>query len=135
MERCPVRLPPGSKPAYHAAAVLASGGLIALLDGITTLGAAAGIDERGCLAIYGRLLEQTLANARAAGVASALTGPIVRGDAGTVAAHLAALEELAPDAVELYLALARRELEIAEERRALTPEQVNRVATALAKVR
>jgi predicted short-subunit dehydrogenase-like oxidoreductase (DUF2520 family) len=40
----PVRLPPGSKPAYHAAAMMASGGLVALLDAIVTLGAVAGLD-------------------------------------------------------------------------------------------
>jgi hypothetical protein len=36
--------------------------------------------------------------------------------------------------VELYLAGARRELRIAEERRALSPEQFERVRAALAKV-
>jgi len=35
-----------SKPAYHAAAILASGGLVALLDAVVTMGAAAGMDER-----------------------------------------------------------------------------------------
>ena len=130
----PVRLPPGSKPAYHAAAVLASGGLTALLDAIATLAATAGIDEPGAVAIYGRLLEQTLANARAGGVAEALTGPIVRGDVGTVEAHLHALAALAPGVVTLYVALAGRELDIALRRGALTPEQADRVATALAKV-
>ncbi len=129
----PVRLPRGSKPAYHAAAMLASGGLVALLDAIVSLGAAAGMDERGSLAVYGRLVEQTLANARAIGVNAALTGPIARGDAGTVEAHLAALERLAPDAVELYLAAARRELRLAEDRRTLSPAQLERVRAALAK--
>jgi predicted short-subunit dehydrogenase-like oxidoreductase (DUF2520 family) len=128
-----VRLPRGSKPAYHAAAVMASGGLVALLDAIVTLGAAAGLDERGALTVYGRLIEQTLANARANGVAAALTGPITRGDAGTVEAHLAALERLAPGVVDMYLAAARRELRIVEERGALSPEQLERVGTALAK--
>ena len=129
----PVRLPRGTKPAYHAAAMLASGGLVALLDAIVTLGAAAGLDERGSLAIYGRLVEQTLANARSIGVNAALTGPITRGDVGTVEAHLAALQRLAPDAVELYLAAARRELRLAEERRILSPAQIERVRAALAK--
>ncbi|MGD0017840.1 MAG: DUF2520 domain-containing protein [Candidatus Limnocylindrales bacterium] len=129
----PVRLPRGTKAAYHAAAVLASGGLVALLDVIVTLGAAAGMDERGSLAVYGRLVEQTLANARAIGVNAALTGPIARGDAGTVEAHLAALESLAPDAVELYLAAARRELRLVEERRTVSPEQLERIRAALAK--
>jgi predicted short-subunit dehydrogenase-like oxidoreductase (DUF2520 family) len=131
----PVRLPAGSKPAYHAAAVLASGGLVALLDAIVALAGTAGIDEPGSLAIYGRLLEQTLANARAGGVSQALTGPIVRGDTGTLATHLATLQQVAPGAVDLYLALARRELAIAEGRRVLTPVQADRVRAALAKAR
>ena len=67
------------------------------------------------------------------GVDAALTGPITRGDVGTVRAHLEALGRLAPGVVDLYLAGARRELRIAEERRALSPEQVARVRAALAK--
>ena len=46
----PVRLAPGSKAAYHAAAVLAAGGFVALLDAIATLGRVAGLDEAGALA-------------------------------------------------------------------------------------
>ena len=42
-----VRLTPGSKPAYHAAAVLAAGGFVALLDAIAELGRVAGLDEAG----------------------------------------------------------------------------------------
>ncbi len=129
----PVRLPPGTKPAYHAAAMLASGGLVALLDAIVTLGATAGMDERGALAVYGRLVEQTLANAKANGVNAALTGPITRGDSGTIETHLKTLRRLAPDAVELYLAAAERELRLAEERGSLSPEALERVRAALAK--
>lgn len=129
----PVRLPPGSKPAYHAAAVLASGGLVALLDAIVALGAVAGLDERGALAIYGRLMDQTLANAKAIGVQQALTGPIARGDAGTLEAHLSALRTLAPDVLELYLAAARRELRLVEDRGTLAPDCLERVRAALAK--
>jgi predicted short-subunit dehydrogenase-like oxidoreductase (DUF2520 family) len=78
-------------------------------------------------------MEQTLANARALGVNAALTGPVARGDIGTVEAHLETLRRLVPDAVELYQAAARREIRIVEERGALSPEQVERVRTALAK--
>ena len=131
----PVRLPPGMKAAYHAAAVLASGGLVALLDAIVALGATAGLDERGSLVVYGRLAEQTLANARGVGIAASLTGPITRGDVGTVAAHIAALEAHAPDVVELYLATARRQLRIAENRGTLSPNQAARVRRVLAKER
>jgi predicted short-subunit dehydrogenase-like oxidoreductase (DUF2520 family) len=118
----PVRLAPGAKPAYHAAAVLAAGGFDALLDAIAELGRVAGLDEAGSLAIYGSLIEQTLGNARTLGIAAALTGPMTRGDTGTVAAHVAALAAHAPSVATLYRALAEREIRIAEERGALTPE-------------
>jgi predicted short-subunit dehydrogenase-like oxidoreductase (DUF2520 family) len=118
----PVRLPPGTKPAHHAAAVLAAGGFDALLDAIAELGRVAGLDEAGSLAIYGPLIEQTLANARALGIRAALTGPMTRGDTGTVAAHLATLRERAPDVAELYRVLAGREIALAEARGTLTPE-------------
>lgn len=117
-----VRLAPGTKSAYHAAAVLAAGGFIALLDAIAELGAVAGLDERGSLAIYGHLAEQTLANARALGIARALTGPIIRGDSGTLAGHLATMRDHAPGALPLYLAAADREIALAERRGALAPE-------------
>jgi predicted short-subunit dehydrogenase-like oxidoreductase (DUF2520 family) len=129
----PVRLPPGSKPAYHAAAVLASGGLVALLDAIVSLASVAGMDERGALAVYGRLMEQTLANAKAIGVAQALTGPIARGDAGTVRDHMAVLRAHAPEVLELYLAVARREIGLVEERGGLAADALERVRAELAK--
>ena len=71
----PVRLAPDSKAAYHAAAVLAAGGLTALLDVVAAVARPTGLDEAGALAVYGPLAAQALANARAMGTAAALTGP------------------------------------------------------------
>jgi predicted short-subunit dehydrogenase-like oxidoreductase (DUF2520 family) len=128
-----VRLAPGVKPAYHAAAVLAAGGVVALLDAIVELGRVIGLDEAATLAVYEPLIRQTLDNASALGVRAALTGPFTRGDVGTTEAHLAALEEHAPDVVELYRALGTRELRLARERGSLTPEGAARLADSLAK--
>ena len=128
----PVRLAAGAKAAYHAAAVLAAGGFVALLDAIAELGRVAGLDEQGSLAVYGPLVEQTLGNARALGIRAALTGPMTRGDAGTLAAHLAALREHAPDVLELYVAAAKREIALAEARGVLTPDAAARLRTLLA---
>jgi predicted short-subunit dehydrogenase-like oxidoreductase (DUF2520 family) len=111
-----VRIPPGGKAAYHAAAVLAAGGFVALLDAIAELGRGAGLDEAGALAIYAPLIRQSLANAERLGIRAALTGPIARGDTGTLRAHLAAMRALAPGAIELYVAAARREIGLAVER-------------------
>jgi predicted short-subunit dehydrogenase-like oxidoreductase (DUF2520 family) len=127
----PVRLAPGAKAAYHAAAVLAAGGFVALLDAIVELGRVAGLDEAGSLAIYGPLIEQTLGNARTLGVAAALTGPMTRGDRGTVARHLATVVEHAPAVLPLYLAAAEREIQLAVGRCALTPEAAEGLRLAL----
>ncbi len=127
-----VRLAPGTKAAYHAAAVLAAGGFVALLDAIAELGRVAGLDEAGSLAIYGPLIEGTLGNARALGIRDALTGPLTRGDVGTLEAHLAALATHAPDVLPLYRAAADREIALAEGRGALTPDVARRLRTALA---
>jgi predicted short-subunit dehydrogenase-like oxidoreductase (DUF2520 family) len=128
----PVRLAPGSKAAYHAAAVLSAGGLVALLDAIARLGAVAGLDEGTALGLYGRLIDQTLSNARRLGIDAALTGPVARGDAGTLELHLGALEAHAPDVVPLYRAAAERELRIAEERGSIDPGAADRVRAVLA---
>lgn len=128
----PVRLAPGSKAAYHAAAVLAAGGVDALLDTIREVAAVMGLDETGALRIYLPLLEQTLANARALGIAASLTGPAARGDAGTVAAHLAALTADAPGALPVYRALVARGVDIAKDRGSLSPEASQRLRTVLA---
>ena len=128
----PVRLAPGAKAAYHAAAMLAAGGFVALLDAIAELGRVAGLDEAASLAVYGPLVEQTLGNAKAIGIRAALTGPMTRGDDGTLRAHLAELAAHAPGVLELYRALARRELALAEARGTLAPEAAQRLRLSLA---
>jgi predicted short-subunit dehydrogenase-like oxidoreductase (DUF2520 family) len=127
----PVRLPPGGKPAYHAAAVLAAGGFIGLLDAIAELGRGAGLDEAGSLAIFAPLIRQSLANAEALGIRDALTGPLLRGDVTTVRGHLEAMRRLAPGARELYSAAARREIVLAEARGALTRQRADELRAIL----
>jgi predicted short-subunit dehydrogenase-like oxidoreductase (DUF2520 family) len=129
----PVRLALGSKAAYHAAAVLAAGGFVALLDAIAELGRVAGLDEAGALAIYGPLIEATLGNARALGIRAALTGPITRGDLGTLRAHLAALQAHAPATLDMYVAAAGREIELAVGRGTLAPETALAMRETLAR--
>lgn len=119
----PVLLPPGGKPAYHAAAVLSAGGFVGLLDAIAEVARGAGLDEAGALAIYAPLIRQTLGNAEALGIATALTGPLLRGDIATVRGHLEAIDRLAPGARELYRAAARREVALAVRRGELPPDR------------
>jgi len=106
----PVRLPAGTKSAYHAAAATAAGGIVAVLDVLAEIAALSDFDEATALAIYLPLARQALANAETLGVGSALTGPVARGDVGTVREHLDYIARNAPAALPVYLALCRREL-------------------------
>ncbi len=127
-----VRVTAAGKPLHHAAAVLAAGGLVALLDTIAQLGAVAGLDEEEALRTYGGLARQGLDNAARLGIGAALTGPVVRGDLGTVRAHLDALRRLAPDVLPVYLALGRRTVALAVARGELGPESAAELLTLLA---
>lgn len=90
---------------YHAALVHGANHLVTLvneaLDRLREAGAVH--PER----VLGPLLRASLENALRLGDA-ALTGPVSRGDAGTVAKHLDTLAAEAPDSLPTYLALARR---------------------------
>ncbi|HSD48335.1 MAG TPA: Rossmann-like and DUF2520 domain-containing protein [Actinomycetota bacterium] len=107
----PFALEDAMKPLYHAAAVFASNYLVAISALAEDLGGVAGIpDARAALA---PLQRATLENLEAVGPAAALTGPAVRGDAGTVERNLRALGEHAPEAVPAYVALADLTLDLA----------------------
>jgi len=86
-----VRIASADKVLYHAAAVMACNYLAAMLDASVAAGEAAGIDRATFLAAAGAIARATVENVIAMGPAEALTGPIARGDAETVARHLAAL--------------------------------------------
>jgi predicted short-subunit dehydrogenase-like oxidoreductase (DUF2520 family) len=131
----PVRLPEGGKAAYHAAAMLAAGGLIGLFDAIAQVAVLAGLDEKTAVAVYAPLARQALANAERLGIDGALSGPFVRGDVGTVKAHLAVLGELAPSALPLYVEVAQRELAIARRRGELGEEAADGLGRLLDDVR
>jgi predicted short-subunit dehydrogenase-like oxidoreductase (DUF2520 family) len=89
------------RPLWHAALAHGANHLVTLVASAADLLRAAGADDPG--AVLAPLLGAALDGALRSGDA-ALTGPVSRGDAGTVAAHLAVLPaEVRPS----YLALAR----------------------------
>ncbi len=87
----PVHLPPGSKPLYHAGAVIASNYLVALAGWAQRLGESAGLSPEAVLALYRPIMSGTAANLLVRTPAEALTGPVARGDVATIEAHLQAL--------------------------------------------
>ncbi|UWE12976.1 Rossmann-like and DUF2520 domain-containing protein [Actinacidiphila bryophytorum] len=93
-----------ARPLYHAALAIGANHLVTLVAQARDLLSAAGVTEPGRM--LGPLLGAALDNALRSGD-GALTGPVARGDAGTVAAHLRELREHAPDTVPSYVAMAR----------------------------
>ncbi len=84
-------IPPGGKAIYHAALVIASNYTVTLYALAESLLTGLGADKAAADAALDALLAGTVENLKAQGVPDALTGPLVRGDVGTIAAHLAAL--------------------------------------------
>jgi predicted short-subunit dehydrogenase-like oxidoreductase (DUF2520 family) len=85
----PFRIAPDDRVRYHAAACMASNHLVALLGQVERLAAQAGVP----LDAFMPLVRATVDNVDELGTTRALTGPVARGDAGTVAAHLDALPD------------------------------------------
>jgi predicted short-subunit dehydrogenase-like oxidoreductase (DUF2520 family) len=89
---------------YHAAAVIASNHLVALLGQVERLADAVGVP----LEAYLDLVSATVDNVRALGPAAALTGPAARGDEATIRRHLEALPADERDAYRALADAARR---------------------------
>lgn len=100
----PVWVEDARRPLYHAALAFGANSLATLVTTATDLLTAAGVDtpSRTLAPLLGAALDNALRFGDAA-----LSGPVVRGDAGSVAAHLATLAGAAPETVPAYVALAR----------------------------
>lgn len=100
----PVWVPETARPLYHAALANGANHLVTLVALTLELLAEASVDKPADL--VRPLLTAALDNVLRLGD-EALTGPVVRGDASTVAAHLDVLARTAPEARAAYLAMAR----------------------------
>jgi predicted short-subunit dehydrogenase-like oxidoreductase (DUF2520 family) len=116
----PFRLADERRPLYHAAAVFASNYVVTAAGVAEELFRGTGVpDPRAALLSLARA---SLDNVARLGPADALTGPAVRGDAGTVARNLEALRAAAPQAVAGYVELCRLALDLGARGGRLSPE-------------
>jgi predicted short-subunit dehydrogenase-like oxidoreductase (DUF2520 family) len=118
-----------ARPLYHAALAIGANHLVTLVAQSMDLLRAAGVAEPGRM--LGPLLGAALDNALRSGDA-ALTGPVARGDAGTVAAHLAQLRAHAPETTASYVAMARATADRALANGMLKAEHAEALLGALA---
>jgi predicted short-subunit dehydrogenase-like oxidoreductase (DUF2520 family) len=115
-----------ARPTYHAGLAHGANHLVTLVNEAADLLRAAGVEHPDV--VLSPLLHAALDNALALGDA-ALTGPVSRGDAGTVRTHL---DRLTPEAAPAYLALARRTADRAVAAGRLRPQDAALLLDVLA---
>jgi predicted short-subunit dehydrogenase-like oxidoreductase (DUF2520 family) len=123
----PVFIAEPDRELYHAAIAFAANHLITLVTSAADLLGSAGVTDPARL--LGPLLGASLDNALRFGDAG-LTGPVARGDAGTVAAHVAALSGT-PTVQAAYIALARLTADRALAAGVLAPADAERLLDVL----
>ncbi|GLY79809.1 Rossmann-like and DUF2520 domain-containing protein [Actinoallomurus iriomotensis] len=125
----PVWIPEDRRTLYHAALAGGANHLVTLVVESMDLLGRAGVENPSRM--LGPLLGAALDNALRLGVRG-LTGPVARGDAGTVAGHVEELGRVSPEARGAYVALARLTADRALAAGLLKPDDASRLLDALA---
>ncbi|MEJ2079699.1 MAG: DUF2520 domain-containing protein [Acidobacteriota bacterium] len=123
---------PGGKPLYHAAAVMAGNYTAALLEAALVLMRAAGIPTSDASQALAPLMKTSVENALSQGPATALTGPIARGDIETLGLHLDAMRRARiPEAVSAFYRAAGIQTSDLARQKGLSEEKVRAVEQVL----
>jgi predicted short-subunit dehydrogenase-like oxidoreductase (DUF2520 family) len=112
----PFEIDDEGRPAYHAAASVASNFLVTLEAAAEAIAAGAGLARDEARELLAPLIRQTAENVAELGPEAALTGPVARGDEATVDAQRAAVEETAPELLGLFDELVRQTRSLAAQR-------------------
>lgn len=108
-----IRLKSRDKVAYHAAAVFACNYLVTVVKLATDLWETFDVPPEKATRALLPLLRGTLNNIETLGIPQCLTGPIARGDIGTINKHIKALQKKAPSLMAPYTELGRQTIPIA----------------------
>ena len=126
-----IELKASDKVIYHAAAVIACNYVVTLVKLATDLWQAFSIPPQQATQALLPLLRGTISNIDAIGIPQCLTGPIARGDSGTIKKHLSALEEVAPAALSTYRELGLQTIPIALAKGRINEQQAQELQAIL----
>jgi predicted short-subunit dehydrogenase-like oxidoreductase (DUF2520 family) len=127
-----IRLGAGDKVLYHAAAVFACNYLVTLVKLSTDLWQVFGVSTPEATRALMPLLRGTLNNVENVGLPNCLTGPIARGDLGTIKKHLTALEKSAPALLSTYRELGLQTIPVALDKGKIDSQRAEEMRRLLA---
>lgn len=127
----PFLLADGSRTLYHAAACMASNYLVTLQSYAERLFIEAGMPTDEALSLFMPLVRAAVDNLAEQGAVAALTGPLSRGDAETIAGHLDVLAGQAPAVEAVYRSLGMATLDLVRAAGRIDPESLARLAGLL----
>ncbi|MGD1152516.1 MAG: DUF2520 domain-containing protein [Syntrophales bacterium] len=110
------------KPLYHAAACIASNYLTTLIHMVEEIYQSLGLSREDTIRAIWPLVMGTIGNIESKGTVQALTGPVARGDAGTIRKHAEALRQKLPDLLQAYSALGILTADVGLKKKTLSPE-------------
>jgi len=91
------------KPLYHAASCVASNYLVALLNYAAEINKRIGMKQEDSIKVLASLVEGTVKNINKMGIKKSLTGPIARGDTGTIEEHMKGFRKIfTEEEIRLY---------------------------------
>jgi predicted short-subunit dehydrogenase-like oxidoreductase (DUF2520 family) len=126
-----VELKPGDKVLYHAGAVFACNYLVTLVKLALDLWRDFGVSSKEATRALLPLLRGTLNNIDNIGLPDCLTGPVARGDLGTIKRHLNALESRSPSLLITYKELGLQTIPIALAKGKVNEQKAEEMKTLL----
>lgn len=126
-----IELKSRDKVAYHAAAVMACNYLVTLVKLSTDLWQTFSVPRGEAVQALHPLIQGTLNNIDKIGIPDCLTGPIARGDSGTVKKHLEVLKEVSPSLLSTYKELGLQTIPVSVAKGKITEDQARELETIL----
>jgi predicted short-subunit dehydrogenase-like oxidoreductase (DUF2520 family) len=127
----PIIISADQKPLYHAAACFASNYLVSLMNIVESISTSIGISPKDARKAYLPLVYGSLKNIETSGSISSLTGPIARGDCGTVEKHIKAIRKKTPQYSSVYSSLGLLTVKIARQKGSLNARQAKTINNLL----
>lgn len=129
----PFTLDQTAKARYHLAASMASNFFVTLIALVQEIGVSMGLSKEETTFLIEPLVSKTWENLKDQPAEMALTGPIVRGDVGTIAEHIQAIETYLPHFKAVYQCLGMETIRLAQQSGRLEEKQAKELKRKIAK--